>query len=120
MARTSDPNSATCQFYICDGPQHFLDDEYAVFGVVKVGSMHVVRAIAAVETTTKYGMADWPVEDVIIDSLNINSRSFDLGQVSSPIPGSSLSQPLGYYLEFLMQYPNLFPLLQKLLLSFGL
>lgn len=34
MARMNDPNSATSQFFICDGPQPFLDDAYAVFGVV--------------------------------------------------------------------------------------
>jgi cyclophilin family peptidyl-prolyl cis-trans isomerase len=120
MARTSNPNSATSQFYICDGPQHFLDDEYAVFGVVKVGSMPVVRAIAGVETTTKYGLEDWPIEDVIINSLAINSIPLDLGQVSSPVPGSILYQALDNYLEFLMQYPNLFTLFQKLLQGFGL
>jgi len=80
----------------------------------------VVRAIAGVETTTKYGLEDWPVEDVIINSLAINSISFDLGQVSSPVPGSILYQALDDYLESLKQFPNLFPLFQKLLLSFKL
>ena len=70
MARTSDPNSATSQFYICDGTQSSLDGSYAVFGVVTDG-MDVVRAIASVETTTKHGMPDWPVEDVIINSITI-------------------------------------------------
>lgn len=70
MARAMDPNSATSQFYICDGPQHFLDGKYAVFGRVIEG-IDVVRAIASVETTTKYGMANWPVEDVIIYSISI-------------------------------------------------
>ena len=46
MARTNDPNSATSQFFICDGPQPFLDDGYAVFGVVIEG-IEVVREIAA-------------------------------------------------------------------------
>jgi cyclophilin family peptidyl-prolyl cis-trans isomerase len=75
MARTSNPNSATSQFYICDGPQHFLDDNYAVFGKVTKGTMSVVRAIAEVETTTKYGMEDWPVEDVIIKSVVIKGKT---------------------------------------------
>jgi cyclophilin family peptidyl-prolyl cis-trans isomerase len=75
MARTSNPNSATCQFYICDGPQHFLDDNYAVFGKVTTDTMSVVRAIAEVETTTKYGMQDWPVEDVIINSVVIKGKT---------------------------------------------
>jgi cyclophilin family peptidyl-prolyl cis-trans isomerase len=75
MARTSDPNSATSQFYICDGPQHFLDDNYAVFGKVTKGTMSVVRDIAEVETTTKYGMQDWPVEDIIINSVVIKEKT---------------------------------------------
>ncbi len=47
MARSSDPNSASSQFYICDGAQHGLDGNYAVFGRVIKG-MKVVRAIASV------------------------------------------------------------------------
>lgn len=70
MARTSDPNSATSQFFICDGKQEYLDDEYAAFGKVLIG-MEVLRTIAAVETTTKNGMQDWPVEEVIINSVVI-------------------------------------------------
>ena len=73
MARTSDPNSATSQFYICDGAQSFLDDNYAAFGVV-IDGMDVVRDIASVSTTTKNGMNDWPVEDVTIDSITIESQ----------------------------------------------
>lgn len=73
MARTSDPNSATSQFYICDGAQSFLDDNYAAFGVV-IDGMDVLRDIASVSTTTKNGMADWPVDDVTINSITIESQ----------------------------------------------
>ncbi len=34
MARSSDPNSASCQFYITLGPASWLDRQYAVFGKV--------------------------------------------------------------------------------------
>jgi len=68
MARTSDPNSATSQFFICDGKQSFLDDNYAAFGKIIVG-IDVLRDAASVETTTKYRMQDWPVDDVIIESV---------------------------------------------------
>ncbi len=45
MARKGDDkNSAGSQFYICLGPQHQLDGEYAVFGKVIEG-MDVVRKI---------------------------------------------------------------------------
>ena len=79
MARTSDPNSATSQFFIDDGPQFQLEpggvdpNGYAAFGVVLPnGGIDIVRAIASVDTTTKNGMQDWPVEDVIINSIKIN------------------------------------------------
>jgi parallel beta-helix repeat protein len=71
MARTNDPNSATSQFFICDGDQHRLDDSYAAFGKVILG-IDVVRDIASVETTTKYFfMKDWPVEDIVINTVDI-------------------------------------------------
>ena len=68
MARTSDPNSATSQFYICDGPQEFLDGNYAVFGIT-IDGIDVVRAISEVSTTTKNSMTNWPVQDVIIEEI---------------------------------------------------
>jgi peptidyl-prolyl cis-trans isomerase B (cyclophilin B) len=37
MARTGEPNSAGSQFYICVNPVHFLDGNYAVFGMVVKG-----------------------------------------------------------------------------------
>jgi len=37
MARSQDPNSASCQFYICYGPQPHLDGQYTVFGQVTSG-----------------------------------------------------------------------------------
>ncbi|KAF0207453.1 MAG: peptidyl-prolyl cis-trans isomerase B [Actinobacteria bacterium] len=46
MARSQSPDSAGSQFYICLGPQPFLDGQYTVFGQVTEG-MDVVRAIKA-------------------------------------------------------------------------
>lgn len=64
MARTSDPDSATSQFYICVGENnHFLDGNYAVFGKVTSG-MNVVRSINKLEVDED----DWPLEDVIIET----------------------------------------------------
>ena len=72
MARTSDPDSATNQFFINTADNIFLDhgyrDEgYAVFAKVVKG-MDVVKKIEGVDTTTKHGMGDWPVNDVVIIS----------------------------------------------------
>ena len=66
MARSTDPNSASSQFYICDGPQHGLDGKYAVFGRVTEG-MDVVREIAGVPTDDM----DRPIKPVIIERIAI-------------------------------------------------
>ena len=66
MARSSDLDSASSQFFICDGCQHFLDDSYAVFGQVIEG-INVVRAVAAVPTDA----SDRPVQEVVITQISI-------------------------------------------------
>jgi cyclophilin family peptidyl-prolyl cis-trans isomerase len=74
MARTSEPHSATTQFFInlVDNPNLDFTSEtpggwgYAVFGKVVEG-MDVVDKIAAVPTTTKGPMSDVPVDPVIIE-----------------------------------------------------
>jgi cyclophilin family peptidyl-prolyl cis-trans isomerase len=68
MARSSNPDSASSQFYICDGAQHGLDGNYAVFGQVIEG-MDVVRAVAAVAT----GANDKPLQDVVMTKVTIQS-----------------------------------------------
>ena len=73
MARTSDPHSATAQFFINTTDNAFLDHKaetssgwgYAVFGKV-VGGQDVVDAIGAVKTGRKGGHDDVPLEDVFI------------------------------------------------------
>jgi peptidyl-prolyl cis-trans isomerase A (cyclophilin A) len=70
MARTNDPNSATCQFFINHVDNPNLDNfggGYAVFGKV-VDGMDVVDAIAKVETTTKGPHQDVPVKPIYIKS----------------------------------------------------
>jgi len=66
MARSQHPDSASSQFYICDGAQPMLDGQYAVFGKV-IDGMDVVRAIAQVET----GARDRPVENITIIRITI-------------------------------------------------
>jgi peptidylprolyl isomerase len=41
MARTSAPNSANCQFFICLDDARFLDRQYTVWGEVESGMEHV-------------------------------------------------------------------------------
>ncbi|MBI3811753.1 MAG: peptidylprolyl isomerase [Nitrospirae bacterium] len=46
MARAQDPDSADSQFYICLGPQSFLDGKYTVFGqVTDKPSLEVIQKI---------------------------------------------------------------------------
>lgn len=72
MARTSDPDSATGQFFINVADNKSLDyvagrPGYAVFGHVTSG-MDIVKAIAKVETGTVNHMDDVPMEPVVIIS----------------------------------------------------
>lgn len=81
MARTRNPDSATSQFFINVVDNHFLDagvngPGYAVFGKVVEG-MEVVDAIAAVRTGYTRGMADVPVEPVVIRSVTLVSGAGD-------------------------------------------
>jgi peptidyl-prolyl cis-trans isomerase B (cyclophilin B) len=57
MARSQDPNSASCQFYITLGPAAFLDMNYAVFGRVLDG-MDAAKQIRAGEVMTSVKMSE--------------------------------------------------------------
>ena len=78
MARGLDPDSASSQFYICDGSQHGLDNGnrsqeddpgYAVFGVVREG-MDLVQAAAQVPTSND--PLNRPLYEVHINSITLN------------------------------------------------
>lgn len=73
MARTSDPDSATSQFFINVVDNDFLNAGvrgagYAVFGKVTQG-MGVIDKIASVQTGRKRGMSDVPLSPVVIKSV---------------------------------------------------
>lgn len=78
MARTSDPDSATSQFYINQRNNLPLDwspgkEGYTVFGEVILG-MSVVDYIATAPTTTKGPFGDVPVEPIVIEEIvRVNS-----------------------------------------------
>lgn len=73
MARTSDPHSATSQFFINVADNNFLNHSnkspsgwgYAVFGKVTSG-MDVVEKIKKVETGSRDGHQDVPIDDIEI------------------------------------------------------
>ena len=78
MARTSDPHSATSQFFINHKDNSFLNHTgensqgwgYAVFGIVTEG-MDIVDQIADVATMSYKGYADVPIYDITIESVTI-------------------------------------------------
>ncbi|HUH00729.1 MAG TPA: peptidylprolyl isomerase [Kofleriaceae bacterium] len=74
MARTSDPNSATTQWFIVDWPDSGtppqpgqLDGEYAAFGVLIEG-FDVLAAITQVSTGTVDTLQDVPDTEIVVSS----------------------------------------------------
>ena len=78
MARTSDPHSATAQFFINVANNDFLNHTgqnqqgwgYCVFGKV-TGGTEVVDKIQKVTTGNRGGHQDVPVEDVVIEKAEV-------------------------------------------------
>ena len=78
MARTSDPHSATAQFFINVNDNDFLNHTaptpqgwgYAVFGKVSNG-MDVVDKIKKVQTGNAGYHQDVPTEDVVIEKASV-------------------------------------------------
>ena len=78
MARTSDPHSATAQFFINVNDNEFLNHTaqnaqgwgYAVFGKVTEG-MDVVDTIRKVKTGNAGFHQDVPAEDVVIEKASV-------------------------------------------------
>jgi cyclophilin family peptidyl-prolyl cis-trans isomerase len=75
MARTSDPHSATSQFFVNLVDNAFLDPGrggagYAVFGCVTEG-MDVIDRIAKVKTGSKGMHQDVPLDPVVVKSARL-------------------------------------------------
>ncbi len=78
MARTSDPHSASSQFFINLKDNPFLDFKsettqgwgYAVFGSV-ISGMDVVDIIAKQKTGSRAGHQDVPVEAIVIEQVTV-------------------------------------------------
>ena len=76
MARTSDPHSASSQFFINTAENGFLNYQsrstqgwgYCVFGNVTEG-MEVVNTISELATGSRMGHQDVPSEEVIIENI---------------------------------------------------
>ena len=66
MARSSDPNSAGSQFFICHGDARFLDKQYTAFGKLIKGD-DVLEKIATTQTRPQ----DRPVKRMGVESVKI-------------------------------------------------
>jgi len=92
MARTSDPNSATAQFFINVKDNHFLDYTdstirgwgYAVFGKVLEG-MEIVNKIKEVKTGGNGPFKkDVPLSAVVIEKVSLIEKPTPLAPQKSP------------------------------------
>ncbi len=81
MARTSDPHSATAQFFINAADNGFLDFKaptpegwgYCVFGEVSSG-MDIIDKIEQLSTHSRQGHQDVPVQDVILEKVEFDDE----------------------------------------------
>lgn len=72
MARTSDPNSAGSQFFLCLEKVPYLDNQYTGFGkTADQSSLDVVKAIGRVRTAS----GDRPIEDVVIRKATVHEAA---------------------------------------------
>jgi len=69
MARTSDPNSQTSQFFMMHQDAPHLDRNYAAFGVVTLG-IEVVDLIAR----QSRDLRDRPHHDIVIESVTVDKK----------------------------------------------
>jgi len=73
MARAADPNSASCQFFICLGDADFLDGQYSAFGkIADNASVATLQKIGKVRTRDGgTGESSQPVKTVTIDKMTV-------------------------------------------------
>jgi cyclophilin family peptidyl-prolyl cis-trans isomerase len=68
-ARSNDPNSGSCQFFIVQKDSKSLDNKYTIFGRVLEG-LDVVDRISLVPK----GQNDRPLKNVVMESVTIETR----------------------------------------------
>ena len=70
MARTSNPNSASSQFFVMHQNAPHLDGQYAGFGMLTDG-FEVLDKIASAKTGRMGYFADVPRETIVIDRMEV-------------------------------------------------
>lgn len=73
MARTSDPNSASSQFFIMHADAGYLDTQYAGFGCLTEG-FDILDRIATVPTGSHGWYDDVPKTPIVIEKMTILSK----------------------------------------------
>lgn len=76
MARSSNPDSASSQFFIMTGDAPHLDGQYAAFGKV-IDGIEIVDKISKVKTDSR----DMPEEKIIIEDVIVDLNGVKLGEI---------------------------------------
>ncbi len=77
MARTSEYDSATSQFFLCPTAYPSWDGQYAAFGkTTDVKSNQVILELSKMETEQNGGLSDFPTEVIKIKKINLSNSQF--------------------------------------------
>ncbi|MBW8864021.1 MAG: peptidylprolyl isomerase [Verrucomicrobia bacterium] len=71
MARSSNPDSAGSQFFICDGDASFLDRQYTAFGKLTKGEDVLVKIASTSVGASGSGEPSKPVKRIGVVSVSI-------------------------------------------------
>jgi peptidyl-prolyl cis-trans isomerase B (cyclophilin B) len=71
MARSNDPNSAGCQFFLCHGDASFLDRKYTAFGKLIKGDDVLEKIANTPVAASRGGEASKPTTRVEVQSIKI-------------------------------------------------
>jgi peptidyl-prolyl cis-trans isomerase B (cyclophilin B) len=74
MARSQDPNSASCQFFICHGSAEFLDGQYAAFGRMTAGEEALEKLGTVATKHGGGGEKSTPAAPCKIEGMKVYSR----------------------------------------------
>jgi peptidyl-prolyl cis-trans isomerase B (cyclophilin B) len=73
MARSSDPNSAGSQFFICHARAASLDNKYTVFGQLVYGYKVLDTIITAPAIPNRGGENSLPVKPVVVNNAEVTT-----------------------------------------------
>lgn len=74
MARPPGPNSATCQFFVCNGDAGMLDGKYASFGRLTSGTEVLNRISAIPIGRNRQGEMSRPLKKVVMTKVSVQSK----------------------------------------------